>query len=255
MRRVFASVCFILLGPVAEARVFSFKNEGIATYLRGTWGPSILRQDPYAHSSGTGTSIDKKFAYNLSGEMGLLWMVSNQVALRLGVEALQGYPNVKEATGNNSSAQQRMSLNSSVFAFHPNAVVEYYFSAKDSYRLFVYAGAGYAMVTMQNDYTLTSQGTTDLGVTDYGEQSKATAISTLGGMGGEVHFSDTTTFVFDINYRHLPVKSLTYKNSATGTQGAFTSGQPVLNDDGTARSINLSGFYVGVGFRFYIKIL
>jgi len=246
----------VILGQSAEARVFSFKNEGIASYLHGTYGPSMLSQQPYATSSGVDTSLDKKFTYNVSGELGLLWVVSDRMAFRLGVEALQGYPAIKEAIGSNPSGQQRMSVNSSVFAIHPSAALEYYFSLQNSYRIFGYAGAGYAMVTMQNNYTLTAQGTSDLGgITDYGEQSKATATSIIGGAGIEVHFSDTTTFLFDLNYRHLPVKNLTYQNSATGTQGAFVNGQPVLNDDGSKRAIDLSGMSVGIGFRFYIKVL
>lgn len=246
----------VVLTTAAEARVFSFKNEGIASFLHGTYGPSMLAQQPYASSSGVDTSFDKKFSYNASGEMGLLWVFSEQIALRLGIEAIQGYPTVKETVGSNPSGQQRMSVNSSVFAIHPNAALEYYISTKNSYRIFGYAGAGYALVTMQNNYTMTAQGTSDLGgITDYGEQSKATAISMIAGSGIEVHFSDTTTFLFDLNYRYLPVRNLTYKNSATGTQGSFVNGQPVLNDNGSNRSIDLSGVSVGIGFRFYIKVL
>jgi hypothetical protein len=37
-------------------------------------------------------------------------------------------------------------------------------------------------------------------------------------------------------------------------QGAAASGEVLRNTDGTDRAIDLSGFFAGVGFRFYIHL-
>src|SRR4051812_16800633 len=83
-------------GP-ANARVFSYKDAGVAAFIRGTGGLSQLNQDAFAHSSG-GAKIDNTTNYDYSGELGVVIGITPVFHLRLGAEVIQHRP-VSEAKG------------------------------------------------------------------------------------------------------------------------------------------------------------
>jgi opacity protein-like surface antigen len=242
----------IVGGPPAKARVFDFKDESVGTYLHAFGGLSELGQDPFGNTGGSGTSFAKKFQYNFGGDAGFVLRMSQRMALRLGVQYLEGVP-LTGVSGTSAAGVQRWSLSSSASALIPEAALEYTLLQKTGFKVWMFGGAGYALVKVSNQYTASA--TSDLAVASYDEASKASSIAGFAGVGAEVLFTDATTFYCDISYTYLPVSQLTYTSSGTGTQGAFQSGQPLLNDYGSRRDIDLSSFNVGAGFRFYINVL
>jgi len=241
---------------VASARVFNFKEAGLAAYLRGTGGQSAVGQDPFGNSSGTDTVISEETGLNYSGEIGVQWAMGDKTNLRLGAEAIQHRP-VSEAKGANSNQQERFTLESEVFIFNPNLTLEYVFKSAGSFRYYGLIGAGWADVTVDNHYQMTALGTSELGVTDFYEKMHATAYSGHIGGGIEALFTDNVTASLDMNYRYLKVPTLKYKGDTTSivAPGGVGKGEEVLNQEGGKRSLDLGGFYIGITFRFYLRFL
>ncbi len=240
------------LGNWAQAKVFSFQNRSFAAFVRGTGGMTNLDQDAFVHSSGSSSNFGSEgVKYSFSGELGGILMMG-PVNLRFGAEAIR--PKTLSIDGANASGTNLFTLTSNAFVFNPNITIEYVYSGLAGVRFSFFAGAGYAMVSLDNKYEFTSTGlTTYSPVTDYTETSSATVYEGHAGFAFETLFADNVTFAMDFGYRYLPVRELKYKNSETTIQGAAVAGQTVLNADGSNRSIDLSGITIGAAFRFYIQ--
>jgi hypothetical protein len=251
-------ILFILMGLSinSEARVFSYKDSGLAAFVRGTGGLSVLNQDAFGNSSGAGTTVDGKSRYNYGGEVGFMLGLTSSFHVRFGAEVFQNHPVVGD--GVDSSGTTRFTLNSSVFVFNPNIAFEYVYKTTGNLRFFGEVGGGYANVTVVNDYKMTSAGTTALGVGDFKETMDTNVISGFLGMGLETLFTDNVTFIIDVGYRYLYAKALKYKadtkNILSPTTGVH-KGDPVVNQDGSNRKMNLGGPYGGIAFRFYLNFL
>ncbi|MGE4130854.1 MAG: hypothetical protein AB7F86_04415 [Bdellovibrionales bacterium] len=251
--RFWLALALVFAASSAQARVFSFKESGLGMFLRGTGGTSAVGDDPFAKSSGSDTSVSGKTSYAYSGELGVVFGLGSMVNLRLGAEVIQHHP-VKETSGKNSSDIERFQLDSSTFIFNPNLTMEVIFHQEGNTRYFGELGVGNSEVTVENRYTMTSTGTSELGVTDFNEKLSATALSYHVAAGLETLFTDTVTFVAQVGYRILTVDSLKYKgdvNNIVSPSGA-AKGDKALKNDGTARSLDLSGVFVGVAFRFWL---
>lgn len=251
MRFIYA---LVLLPCLAQARVFDYKDSGIAPYIRGTGGLSQLNQDAFANSSGNST-VNGSSKYNYGAEIGLMLGLSQDVHFRLGAEIIQESP--VNGQGVDSSGSALYTINSTVFIFNPNAALEFVLNKKGNTRFYFQLGAGYANVAVTNAYTMTSAGQTALGVGSFTENLYANTISGNAGFGMETLFTDNVTFLADLDYRYLPVTSLKYKSGVTNivSPSGVSAGAPVVNGDGSARKLNLSGIYAGVAFRFYLKFL
>ncbi|MCB0362071.1 MAG: hypothetical protein KDD35_05100 [Bdellovibrionales bacterium] len=248
-------VCFLIfVFPIsAKARVFDFKNEYLASYLRGTAATSRAGRDAFGYSGGIDTLYEDEVAYNFSGEIGFLLRFRNIVTLRVGMEILQTKP-LAEIPGNNASQVQRFSLNSNLLVLHPIGTLELDMLPSNESRLFIFAGAGLADATLENEYVMTATGTSELGgITDFTEKAVATQLSYHGGVGYERLLADTVTFSFELGYRYLPLPKFKLdKNVTTIAQGSASKNDVLLNGDGSRRSIDMSGPYASIGFRFYI---
>ena len=245
----------ITLPFAAQARVFNYKEASTAAYVRATGGYSSLAQDPFANASGTDTTISGTTQYNYSGEVGFMLGLSPNIHLRLGAELMQENPVVSD--GQNPAGVSRFSLNSSVFIFNPNVAFEYVYSVHGNIRFFAELGAGYANVTVVNDYKMTPTGTSAFGVSDYKETMETNTLSGIAGIGLETLFTDNVTLLADFGYRYLPVKTMKYKadvNTISSPAGVH-KGDPVLNADGSKRTFNLGGLYGGLALRFYLSFL
>lgn len=238
---------------VAEARVFNFGNEYLASYLRATGGPSGVGTDAFGLAGGLDTVYDDEVAYNFSGEIGFLLTFKDRVTLRVGMEVLETKP-LSEAPGTNASGTNRFLLDSKVLVLQPVATFEVNLLPQPDSRVYFFAGAGLADVTLDNEFTMTATGTAELGgVTDFSEKAKTTRISGHGGFGYEMLMADTVTVAFELGYRYLPLPKLEFKSGATTiAQGAVAEGATLLDGDGTKRELDMSGAFVSVGFRFYI---
>lgn len=248
-----ALILILLIPGVASARVFDFNKETVAAYLRGTGTLSQVGDSAFGDSSGAATSTSDKVAYNFGGEFGAMFALSQGVSFRLGLELYQAKP-LPSVTGKNASDAELFSLKSTVFSWGPIGTLEVVALRGASYRGYLFGGAGYATVTMENEYTMTAQGVSDL-VPSYTEKSEATAIFGAVGAGLEAELADTTTIAVDMGYRYFPISKFTYKANETTIQGAKSKGGTVVNDDGKARSLDLGGITFSISLRFYIDFI
>lgn len=246
------SVIFLmtaLFSSVAQARVFDLNAASFGTYFGGTIGSSQLSKQPWGDSSGATTTTDTPIRLNYSGEFGFLVAVP-KINLRFGVEYLQPQQ-LSDIKGKNLSEQQVFTLNSNTRAIMPKASVEFVVWKTNS-SAFIFGGsAGYAMVTMENQYQMTAQGTTDFGVGDYNEKATGNAIGAEGFIGYEFVFSDNVTLFTNLGYRYLMVTKLKHQNANSAIGGAVTKGSTVTNQDGTNRNLNMSAAQAAIHFRFY----
>lgn len=254
--RGFAFLIFAVLAVPAQARVFNYKDSGLAAYLRGTGGFSKVNQEPFAHSSG-GADIEEGSHLNYGGEIGFLFGLSANLHMRVGAEVIQARP-VSQAKGTNSSDAELFSLDSSVFVFNPNVTFEYVYSGAGNLRFFSAVGAGLADITVENRYTMTATGTSAFGgVQDFNEKMSAQTTSGHFLIGLETLFLDNVTFTADVGYRYMPVKELKYKGDTNNivSPGGVTKGSTVYNEDGSKRTMDLGGLFAGIAFRFYLNFL
>ncbi len=239
----------VLFSGSAQARVFDLKAANFGTYFGGTIGSSQLSKQPWGDSSGPSTTTDTPVRLNYSGEFGFL-MAIPKINLRFGVEYLQPQK-LSDIKGKNPSDQLDFTLNSNTRAIIPKVSVEFVvWKTNDS--AFIFGGsAGYAMITMENQYAMTAQGTTDFGVGDYNEKASGNAIGAEGFIGYEFVFSDNVTLFTNLGYRYLLVNELKHQNSATTIAGAVAKDSTVINQDGKNRSLDMSAAQAAIQFRFY----
>jgi hypothetical protein len=64
-------------------------------------------------------------------------------------------------------------------------------------------------------------------------------------------FADHATLVADLGYRYLRVNELKSSDDVTTFTGSYHAGDTLKNNDGSDRSLDLGGFFAGIGFRFY----
>jgi hypothetical protein len=242
----------LALAPRAEARKFDFKSEYISTYFGGTFGQSLLGDGAYGLSSGAGTATDKKVQSNGSGEIGFVLSLT-KFNLRLGAEYLMPRE-MAGVTGTNAAGQTLFSLTSRVSALMPMATLELVARETPESKVAFGVGYGTAMISLENSYTMTAAGTSSLGVSDFIERAATQVPVWQGYVSYEILFTDTTTANFSLGYRYLPVPALQSTQSATAISGAESSGKDLVNSDGSKRSLNLGGPFVGLHFRFYIGI-
>ena len=256
MRRLlnsWAVVAAVFISDSAQARVFNFQNEYLASYLRATGGLSGVGDKAFAKAGGADTVYSDKSNYGFGGEIGLLLQFENRVTLRLGMEILQSQ-DLKKIAGKNTSGEDRFHLTSEIFAFQPKVTVEVNLLPAPESRFYFFFGAGWSNIILDNQFVMTATGTSELGgITDFTEKAKATAVSGHAGIGYEVLMVDTITSFFELGYHYLPVSQLEFKNDVTTiAQGSVVKGATVLNGDGYKRGFDMSGVFVSLGFRFYI---
>ncbi|MCB0391075.1 MAG: hypothetical protein KDD58_07285 [Bdellovibrionales bacterium] len=243
------------LSQIAEARVFNFKNETIAGYFRGSTSLSRLGTTPFDNASGNSTVFTgEDHAYNYSGEIGFLLNIGDFATFRVGAELIQSKES--EVVGSSAGGTKYFDLVSDVFVFNTTGTLEYHIFSTDTTRLSLFGGVGLGSISMDLDYTFTSAGLSAFSLSsDYTEKTTSYIIGAHAGAQYEFLFADTVTMALEAGFRHLPVPKLDYKEDAATIYGAVTKGSRAKNQDGTNRTLDLSGYYVGLGFRFYLDFL
>ena len=182
--------------PQAEAKVFSFKDDRVAGYIRGTYELSNAGKEAYENSSGTATKFSDGIGASFGTEVGFLFGLSPNTSMRAGFAAIRARNSDLE--GVNSSGTKLMDVESDILALGPSATLEYLASNTGTSRLVFYVGALWADVKMKNTYSLTSAGSsTYSGATAaYVEESEAGLLSWHFGVGYEtlslIHISEPT---------------------------------------------------------------
>jgi hypothetical protein len=241
----------LLNEEVLLARVFRMNNETVATYFGGTYGPSLLKQTHFSGTSGTGATIDKSVLINYSGEFGLLFRGS-KLGLRFGMEAIKP-TTLTKAIGSDSGGVKLYDFESNISALIPKITLEFNLKSSDSWRTFLALGGGAATAIYKNSYTLTTDGqTTFPGVADFSDEATGTALLYDGALCFETLMNDTTTIAFSVGYRKLEVTGYKYKADVLNLSGNHLKGDPVLNDDGTAKTSLYNGAMASILFRFYL---
>ena len=241
----------MLFSLVSEARKFDFKSAGLAPYVRGSFGTSKLGSEAYAKSSGTSTRFKEDVSNNYSGEFGVV-IATSKFNFRAGAEGL--FPRtLSDIEGKDDSGNLLFQMDSKLLAIIPTASVEVVVHSGADSKLTVGGGYGIAYVTLENIYRMTTLGTSTYGLSDHTEASKATAPSYQAYTSFEFVFSDNATMVLDLGYRYLLISSLAYKTDVNTFTGNMRAGDTVVLNDRSTRSLDLSGPFVGLAFRFYLN--
>lgn len=240
----------VLFSANAHARVFDLRNRSFGTYFGGTIGTSELSKQPWGDSSGATTSTDQSVKLNYSGEFGVL-AASQKVNFRAGIEFLQPQK-LSDIKGTSTVDQKHLfNLSSNTRAIIPKATFEFVVWKTNTSAFMFGGGVGYAMVTMENQYQITTDGTSALGVSSYVEKASGNAVQGEGFVGYEFAFSDNVTLFTNLGYRYLMVSELKHENAAAAIGGAVTKGSKVLKQNGENRTLDLSAGQAAIQFRFY----
>lgn len=248
MIKLFALAITLLIATSAQARVFNLGGESFAGYF-SVGGGSSIGTSAVDNESGPGISFSKKSEYAYSGEFGVLYTAS-RLGFRVGIEILK--PQLAEGNASDGSGDL-YSYSSEVMAYAPKLGLEINLDQTSQSRSFISIAGSFVDVTMKNDYVLTAAGQTAYtGVYSHATESKGSATSLSASLGYEGVFTDTTTLVFEMGYRQLNVNNFKYSKSVTTFSGAKNSGDAVVDSDGKARALNMGGFFLALGFRFYL---
>lgn len=242
----------VLVASLAEARVFDYKRESFSTYLRASYGMNNLQK--YAYQPGFPPSVSFPGSDGVnqaySGEFGF-GLGSDNLAVLLGLELL--YPQMTTGlSGVNAGGTSLLSIDSQVYSVIPKVDLEFYFKKSPTYRFYGGFGVGYAITTLKNTVTMTSPGTTALGVSDYIEEGTGWGIMGQAFTGFEFAFFDNVGFSLDVGYRYLRVDNFTSNRNSNTAHGQVYTGNQLKNYDGTNRATDLSGPWASAAFRIYI---
>lgn len=256
-RRTFALTLFVSLQIVsllvfssaASARKFDMPNEMFATYFGGGYGISNVSDHAFSMSSGSDVQTDKTVGSNYGGELGVLF-ASSRFQLRIGGEYIVA--KTLEGVSGQSGATPYFTMSSKISALVPKASIEFPLWKRLESRVSFGGGAGLASVSLEQSYSMTTAGSTALGVGDYIEKGEASVLMWNAYLVGETLFVDTTTVALEAGYRSLKVGTLKSQKATAAITGGQAPGSTLLNGDGNARSFDLGGAYVNLYFRFYL---
>ena len=242
-----------LLGNPAKARVFDMGQEHFAAYLRGQYGLAQQKDNPFAPSSGAGTSFSDEYKTNMAYEFGFVY--AGQFAnLRIGFEFLKP-ADLRGVKGTSSGGAEYYSVTNNISGFAPKVGLEFNLKQWPQSRIFANVDYGIASMTVQNSYTFTTAGATQYPTpgADFREEIKGDGNLIEGAIGFETLLSDSTTIVFDAGYRMLEINSFKHNVDANTFQGTVSKGDTAKNTNGSDRTLSMSGGFASVMIRIWIK--
>ena len=250
--KILSLVCAIVLflSESSWARVFDINSEKFAAFFRANYGPTSIGKAAFEGASSYNETYESGLTSIQAGEFGFA-RASRYLSFRFAIEVVRP-PSLKEISATDASAVRLYTLNSDISAVIPKFGFEFNIKQWRASRMFINTSMGQASLVLSNAYTFTTDGTTLTGVTDYTEEGRATASLIEAALGFESLLFDTTTFTFDIGYRSLKFSEIKHNRDAVTLSGSKVKGDSMLNTDGTARAIDLTGYYASLGFRFWI---
>lgn len=245
------ALALVLWSPLSSARVFDFKSEKFAPYIKGTFVTTTAGDQAFATSSGTDSLFDKKNSYNSGYEFGFAYGRGG-LRMRFGFEILR--PQLLDGVSvTNAGGTELAALKSDVLGYAPKVGLEISLAEWKESRVYFSGEYGSASLTVKNTYTMTADGQAAFpGVVDFTEEMKGSSTMMDGALGYEVLLFDTTTLSFEVGYRQAEFASLTHNLPVTTFQGAVVKGDVAKNDDGTDRKYVLTNPFVSLAFRFWI---
>jgi hypothetical protein len=248
---LYQTLVALLFVPTAEARRFDFKNERIAPLFGGTYSPSTMGAAGYDQSSGVGTVFDKSPAYNYSAGFGVAWGTS-RVGFVVAGEALSPQRFNEDFVGSDAGGTQLFTLHSTTLIYVLTGTLEYRMVANPTNNVVLGLGGGVGFANIDNEYTMTAAGTAALGVGTFREQASQRVTTLHGYLGYEFLLTDTVTMVTQAGYRYMPVGSLLATKAATAITGTQVEGVEIKNNSGTDRTLNMTSYFAGIWFRFFL---
>ncbi len=234
----------------AMARVFLIKESSFSAYLKGSYTPTATKNTLLSDSSGTSVTLDSEFKTNMSGEFGFIYG-GETLNFRFGIEVVSP-ANIKDVKGSDAAGNELYSVNSEVSVVVPKVGIEFTFKRWNTARMILYAGAGSTSLVGRNSYVFTTAGTTQFGLADYYEDLRASSTMYEGSMGFEGLLADTTTYLFEAGYRSMSFTSVKHNRDVSTLTGTVVKGDAAKNMDTSARTLDLSGYYLSLSFRFWI---
>lgn len=221
-------------------------KEAFASYFLLTGGLSAIKDQAFALES-TATTYDSEVKTNIGGEIGFSY-ITGRAAWRFGFEIIK--PGTLSGVSAQASGSEIYQLKSDLSCYIPKLGIELIVRQTPGMRLAILGYAGTASLSLKNDYTQLSVSPNG----DFSLEAKSSANLMGGGFLGEFYMMDTTTFILEAAYRDLKFKDIKYsKDVAAGFNGAITAGDSMVDNTGAKRSIDFSGAYVSIGFRFWLK--
>lgn len=247
----FFVLSLVLSSLSANARVFDINSESFAAYFKFNYSPSTLKKTTYEKVSPFGETFSGDITAIYGGEFGFVYS-ARYLNLRFGLEVVR--PPTLAVVASNSSGTKLYDLSSEITAVIPKIGIEYNIRQWRESRLYLNGNYGLGNIGMTNSYTFTATGAASpMNGVEYTEEGRGTATLAEGSLGLETLMFDTTTLVLEAGYRQLNFTTLTHNRSATTLNGSKVKGDAMLNTDGTARTVNMTGSYAGLMFRFWIK--
>ncbi len=247
---IFIVLLTFLLPSLSQAVVFDMGKEKFGSYLRGTYETWGNGQDPFGQSSGQGVSFGSQFNNLPAYEFGFL-INAGKVNWRIGLELISP-PQLSNVNGSDASGNVLYTMNSSVTVYTPKVGLEFNLKTWKQSRFWLYGEYGYATLAIQNSYNFTSAGTTQFGIPNFREVVSSIQSEYAASLGFETLMTDSTTFSLELGYRMLNFTNLNESSAVTNFQGSQAGGAQSLQNNGTARNLNMSGPFASVNFRFWI---
>lgn len=233
-----------------QARQLNLPNESFAPYVRAGYQQSNLKKASFGGSSGAGNTFSGDIPSIANYEFGFVWAIK-EVSLRFGFEVIRPRAE-KGILGTNASGTELFSVETDVSAYVPRIGLDINIKQWPSARIFLNASYGMANVTVQNSYAFTTAGQTAYSLQNFREEVKSSGALQEFALGWEYNAFDTTTIVLDAGYRILKPSAFSHNLDVTNFQGAVTKGASALDNSGSARSLDLSGYFGSVHLRFYL---
>lgn len=226
-----------------EARVFDMNRETFASFFSGSYGPSVIANSANKDES-TATTFNDSVTTNTGGEFGFLY-TSKFVGWRFGFEVLK--PTAISPTASDG-ATDLYKVKSDLLVYIPKLGIDISLYGKGNTKYYFGGYAGTASITMTNTYSLVTAAPPG----DHIVIAKGSTNLMGGHLGLETLMADTTTFYLEVGYRVLKFSELKYSTDVTTFSGAFLTGDIVKDINSTNRTIDFTGYYGTVGFRFYL---
>ncbi len=248
------SLIVLLMAASAQAKVFN-GDESLAAYISGTWGPSY--ENTLASSSNTdiltAITLNSKHPYNMSGEFGFIYATTRS-KLRFGLEVIRP-KEIQDESGQDSNGNSLYSLTSETSVLIPKAGVEVHVENFGSTRMVLSLAAGYASLAARNSYVFTTAGnTTYSGLANFYEDLRGYATMYEGSLGFEGLLADMTTYFLNVGYRNLKFEEIKHNRDITPFSGnPVVKGDVAKNIDGSNRTLDLTNYFIGISFRFWIR--
>lgn len=245
---VLAAFLVLSFSVTTEARLFNLNKETFAGYFSVSGGSSMLGQGAYEDEA-AGVTYNSKVRYNYGGEFGVVYAKA-AASLRFGIEF--GKPQMMENVKASNATDEVYTLKSDVTAIVPKITLDVNLRSNQGSRSFATVSAGYANVTVKNEYSLTAAGTAAYPGMDGTMEAKGTGTQLMATLGQEGFLSDNATYIFELGYKQLTVDNLKYSKDANLFGTSHSTGDAVNTSDGNARSMDLGGVIISLGLRFYL---